>query len=276
MRVLVAYGSTRGGTAGLAHMVADAFTRHHVRTDVRRAGDVKNPEEYDAVVVGGALYSNRWHPDAVAFVGRHRAELRQLPVWFFSSGPLDESARAGALAPVPQVITLGKDIDIRGHMTFGGLMVRRHSRLAGLLAWGPEGDFRDRHHVGEWVERIADELNRAHEPTVRVLGRNAAPSPRPERRPPAVIVPPQQERDEVVLPPDARDDIVLPDGAGAGAGPDDEELEVVTEPASDWEHHGVTSTTSGGRSWLRRYLTLDEEEADDDDGLDLLLESAEP
>lgn len=169
MYVLVVYGSTRGGTAGLAHMVADACAVHGIKTEVRRAGDVRDLSKADAVIVGGALYSNRWHPDAVAFVGRHRATLQRLPVWFFSSGPLDDSARSGALAPVPQVTTLAREIEIRGHMTFGGLLDKRPSGLFGKFAYGAEGDFRDRRHAAEWVERVATELKASPPTTVRVI-----------------------------------------------------------------------------------------------------------
>jgi menaquinone-dependent protoporphyrinogen oxidase len=255
----VAYGSTRGGTAGLAHMIADAFTSHHIRTEVRRADDVKDPSPYDAVVVGGGLYSSRWHPDAVAFVGRHRTQLRELPVWFFSSGPLDDSARSGALAPVPQVMALAKDVDIRGHMTFGGLMVQRHSRLAGLFAWGPEGDFRDRQHVSEWVERIAEDLRPVNEPPVRLLGESRRLAGVPPQRPTVVIVPAHEESADEAL----------------DHGPDQDEVDVDVETTTDWAHHGVTRTAPAGLSRIRRYLALDEEEIDDE-GLDLLLESSEP
>ncbi|MGN6473459.1 MAG: flavodoxin domain-containing protein [Mycobacteriales bacterium] len=224
MRVLVAYGSTRGGTAGLAHLVADALTGHHLRTEVRRAGDVKNVSEYDAVIVGGALYTNRWHPEAVGFVTRHRNELRDLPVWFFSSGPLDDSARSGALAPVPQVNALAREIEIRGHMTFGGLLDKRPSGVMGLFAWGPEGDFRDRGQVAAWVERIADVLGSDQEPTVRVV--------------------------ETVQP------------APVDLGANDEELVISFETAVEWPRL-VPARASGGLARIKKYLSLEEEESDD-------------
>jgi menaquinone-dependent protoporphyrinogen oxidase len=274
--VLVVYGSTRGGTAGLAHLVADAFIRHQVRADVRRAGDVRSLEEFDAVIVGGALYSNRWHPDATSFVGRHRAALRRLPVWFFSSGPLDDSARSGALAPVPQVNALAREIEIRGHMTFGGLLDKRPSGLLGLFAYGEEGDFRDRHHVVEWVERIAEDLSREHESMIRVVdsaGRTVPPKQAPHR-PPVVIVPMREPGE--ADPTDTGRTASEPgnneatDGEPADEGALDVPAHVDLDSASD----GPT-TPAGSLSRLRRYLTLDEEEADDE-GLDLLLEVAEP
>ncbi|HVV77707.1 MAG TPA: flavodoxin domain-containing protein [Mycobacteriales bacterium] len=253
VRVLVVYGSTRGGTAGLAHLLADAFVRHHIHAEVRRAGEVRVlSDDYDAVIVGGALYNNRWHPDASVFVGRHRAALRQLPVWFFSSGPLDDSARSGALAPVPQVTSLAREVEVRGHMTFGGLLDKRPGGLLGLFAYGPEGDFRDRRQVAEWAARIADELDHEHESMVRVVdshGRVVTPA--------AVTVTP--------APPPA-------------STPEPELAEVVDlRREEDAERPGqAPARPAGGFSRLRHYLVLDDEEADEDDGLDLLLEGAEP
>jgi menaquinone-dependent protoporphyrinogen oxidase len=231
MRVLVVYGSTRGGTAGLAHMVADAFAMRGISTEVRRAGDVRDLTEADAVVVGGGLYSNRWHPEAVAFVGRHRAALQQLPVWFFSSGPLDDSARAGSYAAVPQVSALAREVDIRGHMTFGGLLDKRPSGLLGLFAWGPQGDFRDRQHVAEWVERIAADLHGETAPTVRVIGGTKAP---------ATVLPlPQPVPFSKAEPP----------------------------PEAEPEQAPVPEPDKPKRPQLRRYLRLEDDA--DDEGLDL-------
>jgi menaquinone-dependent protoporphyrinogen oxidase len=160
MRVLVVYGSTRGGTAGLADMVADALRAHGIEAETTAAPVVDDLARYDAVVVGGALYGNRWHQEATDFVDRFRPELRALPVWFFSSGPLDESARAGDLAPIPHVRELARALDIRGHMTFGGVLERKPSGFLGsLLAYGPVGDYRDPHQVAGWAEWIVRGLD---------------------------------------------------------------------------------------------------------------------
>jgi menaquinone-dependent protoporphyrinogen oxidase len=159
VRVLVVYGSSRGGTADLARMVAEQLVNHGVDTDLGEATTVDELERYDAVIVGGALYSSRWHEDATWFVERNLDALRTKNVWFFSSGPLDHSARTGALAPIAHVQELARRTDIRGHMTFGGVLEERSSRfLSALLSWGKPGDYRDPQHVREWVEQIAPKL----------------------------------------------------------------------------------------------------------------------
>jgi menaquinone-dependent protoporphyrinogen oxidase len=141
-------------------MIAEAFVAHGLDTDIGAANAVDEIEVYDAIVVGGALYNDRWHQDATDFVDRNLPELRERRVWFFSSGPLDESARSGSLAPVRQVGELARRADIRGHMTFGGYLAGKGGRrLSSLLSWGKPGDFRDPQQVTEWVEHIVGRLD---------------------------------------------------------------------------------------------------------------------
>jgi menaquinone-dependent protoporphyrinogen oxidase len=140
-------------------MVAEAFVTHGVVADIGDANEVDEIDDYDAIVVGGALYNGRWHADATWFVDRNLDALRTKSVWLFSSGPLDDSARSGSLAPVPQVQQLARRADIRGHMTFGGVLEKKTSgRLSSLLAWGKPGDYRDPAQVSEWVEWIVARL----------------------------------------------------------------------------------------------------------------------
>jgi menaquinone-dependent protoporphyrinogen oxidase len=149
------YGSSRGGTAGLARMIAEAFVANGIVADLGDAAEVGEPDDYDVVVIGGALYSGRWHADAAWFVERNLASLLERQVWFFSSGPLDDSARSGSLAPVDQVRELARRADIRGHTTFGGVLEKPSGGFfANLLAWGKPGDFRDPRQVAEYVERV--------------------------------------------------------------------------------------------------------------------------
>ena len=126
------------------------------------------------------------------------------------------------------------------------LLDKRPNGLLALFAYGPEGDFRDRHHVVEWVERVSEELTREHESMVRVVdsgGRTVPPKPDG----------PARDGSEIE-----------PDGL----------LDAPTEIGAEWSADTSTRTSSG-LSRIRQYLTLDEEEADDE-GLDLLLEAVEP
>lgn len=144
MRVLIAFGSTRGGTAGLATMIGDALTEAGYEAIVRPAKEVRDLAGIDAVIVAGALYAARWHPDARRFVRRNSAMLRQLPVWLVGSGPLDDSAAQQDIPPTSQVRKLATRVGARGHVTFGGrLATDAKGLLARAMAKNNAGDWRD-------------------------------------------------------------------------------------------------------------------------------------
>lgn len=155
MRLLVAYGSKMGGTKGLAEMLGADLEQLGFDVEVRAAREVTDVEPYDAVVVGGALYYwFTWHKDAKNFVKRHRKTLQHRPVWFFSSGPLDDSAAKKDIPPIRPVRGLMDEVHARDHITFGGVMDKEQRGL-------PMGDWRDPEQVQHWAEHIAAELSPA-------------------------------------------------------------------------------------------------------------------
>lgn len=161
MRVLITWGSKRGGTEGIARMLGDAFRAQGIDVDLVPAAQSSRVswEKIDAVIVGGALYANRWHGAARRFVGRHRAKLRQRPVWFFSSGPLDDSAAEGAIPPAPRVEALMERVGAQGHVTFGGrLTPDARGFPASAMAKEHAGDWRRPETIRAWAEEIAAAL----------------------------------------------------------------------------------------------------------------------
>jgi menaquinone-dependent protoporphyrinogen oxidase len=157
--VLVVYGSKRGGTEGLAEMVAGELRDQHFEVEIAPARQAPRVEDYDAVIVGGALYASRWHRDAKAFVKRHAGALRSRPTYFFSSGPLDGSANQADIPPVRGVKALMTKVGARGHVTFGGrLSPDAKGFPAGAMAKHYAGDWRDEEQVRTWVTRVASEL----------------------------------------------------------------------------------------------------------------------
>ena len=159
-RVLVAYGSKRGGTAGLADMLGAELVANGLEVKVHDASDVRNLHGFDAVVLGGALYALRWHKVARRFVRRHGLTLQTLPVWLFSSGPLDDSATREEIPPVRYVRKAMDRIGARGHMTFGGrLSADARGFPASSMARDGAGDWRDPDHVRTWAKDIAEHLH---------------------------------------------------------------------------------------------------------------------
>jgi len=159
MRVLIAYGSKRGGTAGLAGMIGEELTAAGLEAVVRPARQVADLEGVDAVVVAGSLYATRWHRDARRFVRRHAAGLRARPVWLVASGPLDDSALEGTIPPVGQLSRAAAAVGARGQVTFGGrLAPDARGFPARAMAKKRAGDWRDRGHIRRWTDGVVVEL----------------------------------------------------------------------------------------------------------------------
>lgn len=159
IRVLIVFGSKRGGTVGLVDMIAAALEDAGCEAILSPANGVADFHRIDAVIVAGSLYANRWNRHARRFVRRNTAVLRLLPVWLVSSGPLDDSAQRTAIPPTKQVAKAAARIHARGQVTFGGrLAPNAKGFIASKMAKKRAGDWRDEAAVTQWVESILTAL----------------------------------------------------------------------------------------------------------------------
>lgn len=155
-RVLVAYATKYGSTREIAERIGATLRDAGLDADVADAATVHDVEPYDAVVLGSALYAATWRRDATRFARRHREALQALPVWSFSSGPLDRSADAGDIPVGPHVARVVEAIGVREHRTFGGKLLPDTPGVdPQILATHPTGDFRDWEAITGWAIAIA-------------------------------------------------------------------------------------------------------------------------
>jgi menaquinone-dependent protoporphyrinogen oxidase len=157
MKILVTAASKHGATAEIADWIAEALRADGMDADRRSPESVDGIGEYDAVVLGSAIYAGRWLEAARRFSQRHHAPLRGVPVWLFSSGPIGDP-----LTPTEEPsdgARLRNELDTRAHRTFPGRIdpselswVER--TITGMLR-APDGDYRDRDEVEAWAHVIA-------------------------------------------------------------------------------------------------------------------------
>jgi menaquinone-dependent protoporphyrinogen oxidase len=158
--VLVAFATKHGSTGEVAAVVARGLAEAGFDVDLRPAGEVRELEGYDAVVLGAALYIGRVHPDARRLLARLRRELAERPLALFAMGPsttttadLEASRRQvdAALAKVPELepLTIG---------VFGGVV--DPARLRFPLNRMPATDARDWDAIGVWTAGLASLLAR--------------------------------------------------------------------------------------------------------------------
>ena len=177
MRVLVAYATRHGSTAGIAERIAETLRASGLTADAVPVKDVRALDPYDAVVIGGAAYLFHWLKDATAFTKRHRRELLRRPVWLFSSGPLgtdlvdDEGNDVLESCRPREFEELTALLHPRGERVFFGAWdpeappASLGERMLRLLPASkeamPAGDFRDWPAIEAWARDIAADLQAA-------------------------------------------------------------------------------------------------------------------
>ena len=175
MKVLVAYATRHGATAGIGARIAEKLTAAGHDARAVPVEDVTDLDSYQAVVLGGAAYMFHWLKPAVRFARRHRTTLSTMPVWFFSSGPLgtDEVDAEGRevrtfLRPKEwdELISLIHPREER--VFFGaydpsappiGLVESFTRRMPAAANTMPAGDFRDWDSIEDWATEIGTTLS---------------------------------------------------------------------------------------------------------------------
>jgi menaquinone-dependent protoporphyrinogen oxidase len=161
-RILVAYASRSGSTAEIAEWIAARLRKQEepFEVDVAEVSEELDPTEYDALVLGSALYEGRWMRPALRFARRHRQDLENAWVWTFSSGPLDDSASEGEIAITGSADRASRRLLARDHVTFGGRLApdSRGWLAHSLVEGGHGGDYRDRDRIDAYADQIAGEL----------------------------------------------------------------------------------------------------------------------
>ena len=84
LKILVAYASRTGSTAGVAEAIGKTLMEKGAQVDVQPMQDVKALTPYRAVVAGSAIQNRQWLPEAMQFVQTHRVALNQKPFAMFS------------------------------------------------------------------------------------------------------------------------------------------------------------------------------------------------
>jgi menaquinone-dependent protoporphyrinogen oxidase len=161
MKVLVSVASRHEATRGIAAVIADELETSGLEVDLRDAEAVSNVADYQAVVLGSAIYTGGWLAEAKHLVDFNGPALRKVPVWLFSSGPIG-THDSKTLDDMPEVKELMKGTGAREHRVFAGRLDKQKLDLAERsvtkVVDAPEGDFRDLGAIIEWARSIASFL----------------------------------------------------------------------------------------------------------------------
>jgi menaquinone-dependent protoporphyrinogen oxidase len=154
-RVLVAYATKHGSTREVAEAIATDLEAEGLDPVAAPAKTVKSLDGFEAVVLGGALYTGRWHKDARGFLHRHRDALAQLPLSVFAMGPQDLEPEhvAESRAQLARALAAVHELEPRSVAIFGGVVDPK--RLPFPLNRMPAVDARDWDAIHAWARDVA-------------------------------------------------------------------------------------------------------------------------
>jgi menaquinone-dependent protoporphyrinogen oxidase len=160
MRVLVTAASKYGATGEIAQAIGDVLAEADFDTAVIPPEGVASVEEYDAVILGSAVYAGHWMKPARELVDRSAGILAARPVWLFSSGPVGDPPK-----PEEDPVDVGEITQAtkaRDHRVFPGKIVKKHlsfpEKAIVLALRVQEDDFRNWAEIRDWASEIADAL----------------------------------------------------------------------------------------------------------------------
>ena len=160
MKVLVSVASKHGATLEIGQVIEASIRSSGLDVELKRVEEVSTLSPYHAFVIGSGVYAGHWMRPAREFVEVHEGELKEKPVWLFSSGPVGDPPKP--LENPAEVAGVVKRLGSRGHRLFPGriegsdLGISEKALVA--LVRAPDGDFRPWSEIADWSESIAAQL----------------------------------------------------------------------------------------------------------------------
>ncbi len=163
-RILVTYASQGGATAGVAEAIGQALSGNGNVVDVHPAKEIVDLSPYRAVVIGSAVHSGKWMPEALEFIASHQDALRRIPTAIFQVCMMLATNNEQYKRMVPNWLDpLRAQIKPIAEASFAGaLWPDRYAKLSEKLGLRiflasiklEAGDYRDWDAIHAWAENL--------------------------------------------------------------------------------------------------------------------------
>jgi menaquinone-dependent protoporphyrinogen oxidase len=162
-RILVAYATRAGSTAGVAEAIGKCLAERGASVDVKAVDDVKDIGSYQMAIIGSAIRGGKWLPEGSQFIQANQAVLRKIPCVVFlvcmTMAMQNEGYREGVkdwMAPARMMLKPVKEGYFAGEldfsklpMSFDVLMLKVSSKFG-----FPTGDHRDWNAINTWANEV--------------------------------------------------------------------------------------------------------------------------
>jgi menaquinone-dependent protoporphyrinogen oxidase len=164
-KILIAYASRTGTTAGVADRIGKTLTDLGVIVDIRKMQDINDISSYRAVIAGSAIQDGKWLPEAIEFIEKNKLYLAKKPFAAFLvcmtlAMPKAAEYRSTVATWFSPVRSLVKPVS--EGLFAGALKVSQISsfserlkfRVSIMLGVWKEGDHRDWEAISNWAKSL--------------------------------------------------------------------------------------------------------------------------
>ena len=170
---MIAYASKFGSTAEVATTMEDVLCEKGNTVETKWVKNVKDLNNYDAVIIGYPIHKGNWMSEAKEFVKANQKILQQLPVAYFFTclvlhklnpkGDLEAkeySDKLQVLVPQVKPVSIG---DFAGVLDYSNMGFFPRLILKAILfkKGVKEGDYRDWDAIHAWAKDTQLKINLA-------------------------------------------------------------------------------------------------------------------
>ncbi len=170
-KILIAYASECGTTGEIAVAIGDALCDDGNTVETKWIKNVKDIDNYDAVVIGSPILYEDWMPETREFVKSNQAVLKDMPVAYFITcmalsskkeeamkQAIEYSDKLCSLVPQVKPISVGR---FAGVLDYSKISFFKSilARAAMAVHKVKEGDYRDWNAIRSWAKSIDFQLD---------------------------------------------------------------------------------------------------------------------
>lgn len=159
-KVLVAYATLTGSTAGVAKQIGNTLIDKNLTVDVLEVDQVTDLSKYETVILGSGIRGGTFFTKASAFIEKYKADLEQKNFHVFlvclnmrEDTPINRTTVGGYLDAIRSQVKPRSEGLFAG--AYNSSKVNFMEKMIMRAMHAPEGDFRKWDEISAWAERIA-------------------------------------------------------------------------------------------------------------------------
>lgn len=165
MKIAIIYSSKTGSTLEIVQFMKTVLEKKNAIVEIKKASDSIQLKSYQAIMIGSPIYMGRWNKEATSFIEKNQAELKNMPIAYFSVGMSFDKKDAKSLEQIEKYLekerSLVKPLSegrFMGRMDFSKLNF--FQRMISKMVGAKEEDKRNWKAIQLWSEEFLENVSK--------------------------------------------------------------------------------------------------------------------